>query len=297
MYSSNSSGGIYKSTRPLLPISQCLPWIVGITADSLAIVSLNFITIISFLRQRHFQRRSLYLIIHLAIVDFLVGAISGPMLIGRVGIFCFSWSDHLTVSLLFRLFPAVSVINLVTVSLERVFATFCPLKHRSLRRRVFYVAIFSIWLSVVIREAIYLTALLRSPTLSAQMKLFLEVIPWEISLFIFWVSYISIFVKIRRFNPHPNPLHNGMINRERRLTFTLFAALLVSLLMWLPLLIFLSLETFFHKILSSLSLSSYFHLTVAVHLFLLTNSLANPIIYAIRMPSFRAHLRNSQSAA
>ena len=294
MSSSNSSGGIHE-LFPLLPMSQCLPWIVGITADSLAIVALNFVTIISFLRQRHLQRKSLYLIIHLAIVDFLVGAISGPMLIGRVGIFCFAWSDHLTVSLLFRLFPEASITNLLTVSLERTFATFCPLKHGSLRRRVFYVAIFSIWLLVVIREAIYLTALLRSPISLVRISLFLEIIPWVIFLFIFWVSHISISVKIR-FSPHPNPLHNGMINRERRLTFTLFAAVFVSLLVWLPLLIILILEMFF-KILSSLSLSSYFHFMMTVHLFLLTNSLVNPIIYAIRMPSFRADLRNSQSAA
>ena len=300
MSSSNSNGGIHKSTGheifPLLPMSQCVPWIVAITAESLAIFTLNIITIISFLRQHHLQRGSLYLIIHLAIVDLLVGTISAPMLIERVGIFCFAWPGHPTFSLLLRSFPVASIINLVIVALERAFATFRPLKHRCLRRRVFYVAIFSIWLLVVIREAICLTALLRSPTSNARMKLFLELVPWGISLFIIWVSYISIFVKIR-FSPHPNPLHNGMINRERRLTLTLFAALLVSLLMWLPLLTFLFLETFFYKILLSLSLSSYFHFTVAVHLFLLTNSLANPIIYAIRMPSFRAELRNSQSAA
>ena len=75
----------------MLPASQCIPWIAMLVAESLAIVVLNIITIIVFVRQRSLQRQSLYLIIHLAIVDLLVGAISTPLSIEHVGFYCDLW--------------------------------------------------------------------------------------------------------------------------------------------------------------------------------------------------------------
>ena len=52
--------------------SQCIAWLVILTTECLATVILNIITIIVFVKQRQLQRRSTYLIIHLAFVDFLV---------------------------------------------------------------------------------------------------------------------------------------------------------------------------------------------------------------------------------
>ena len=60
--------------------SECIPWLVVLIIECLAIVILNIITIVVFVKKkRQLQRRSTYLIIHLAIVDLLVGAVSGPL--------------------------------------------------------------------------------------------------------------------------------------------------------------------------------------------------------------------------
>ena len=118
------------------PASQCIPWIVVQVAESLAIVVLNIITIIVFVKQRHLQRQSLYMIIHLAIVDLLAGAISGPMVIeyfgsAQCGLWEYSYSPlKYGLSRLFSLFPAVSFFNFAAMSLERRHATFRPFKHR-----------------------------------------------------------------------------------------------------------------------------------------------------------------------
>ena len=56
-----------------IPPSECIPWAIVLTAECLAIVILNIITIIVFVKQREQRRRSTYLIIHLAIVDVLAG--------------------------------------------------------------------------------------------------------------------------------------------------------------------------------------------------------------------------------
>jgi len=61
-----------------LPASKCIPWLVVLIPECLAIAILNIVTIIVFVKQRQLQRRSTYLVIHLAIVDLLAGAVSGP---------------------------------------------------------------------------------------------------------------------------------------------------------------------------------------------------------------------------
>ena len=124
-------------TTPRLGASLCIAWFVVLITECLATVILNIITIIVFVKQRQLQRRSTYLIIHLAVVDFLVGAISGPLtLAGRMATFCHLWKDPFTQHAPYMIQTAftlllyfISILNLAVISLERLHATFCPLKH------------------------------------------------------------------------------------------------------------------------------------------------------------------------
>ncbi|KAL9979685.1 hypothetical protein ACROYT_G017385 [Oculina patagonica] len=84
--SSQASNSSYARMMARLPASDCIPWLVVLTTECLAIVILNIITIIVFVKQRKLQRRSTYLIIHLAIVDLLVGAVSGPLQIENLSL-------------------------------------------------------------------------------------------------------------------------------------------------------------------------------------------------------------------
>ena len=83
-----------KVITPSRDPSQCMAWLVVLMTECLATVILNIITIIVFVKQRQLQRRSTYLIIHLAFVDSLVGAISGPLTIAeRMASFCNLWKN------------------------------------------------------------------------------------------------------------------------------------------------------------------------------------------------------------
>ena len=79
--------------EPFSSASECIPWLVVLIIECLAIVILNIITIVVFVKKkRQLQRRSIYLIIHLAIVDLLVGAVSGPLQIKyRMALHCPPW--------------------------------------------------------------------------------------------------------------------------------------------------------------------------------------------------------------
>ena len=278
----------------MLPASQCIPWFAVLVAKSLAIVVLNIITIIVFVKQRHLQRQSLHLIINLSIVDLLVGAISGLIVIGNIGAPCGLWEysySPLKYGLfrLISLFPMASFFNLAAISLERMHATLRPFKHRFMKKRVYYVITTVICLMAVIREIVIFIVFYKTRTSGLFIWFILYEAPWLISLFIICISYISILIKIR-FGPHPNRLHNSVINRERRLTSVLFVVLSISVLTTLPWVIFECFRAFHPELLFSLSFGSLFHLIATKCFLLFANSLVNPIIYAIRIPEFRAGL-------
>ena len=147
--------------QPLYSASQCISWLVVLIIECLATVILNIIHIVVFVKKkRQLQRRSTYLIIHLAIVDLLVGVVSGLLQIEiEMSQFCPLWnhrqktisSQHLSFAFVY-LFSSTSLTNLTAISLERLHATFCPLRHRFVSKWVYRAIIIVIWLITIVRE-------------------------------------------------------------------------------------------------------------------------------------------------
>ncbi len=283
---SNSS---YEKMMARLPASDCIPWLVFAIIECLAIVILNIITIIVFVKQRQLQRRSTYLIIHLAIVDLLAGAVSGPVIIELDwGQYCYLWGYNNKIYFGLRsLFPLTSLVNLAFISLERLHATFFPFKHRFIKKRIYVAIIIVIWLITTSRESVQVV-LYEKRGVDLNLAILVDSLTilsyWSISLLVICVSYISIFFKVRC-SPHPQ--HHGAANRERKLTSTLVLVTLASELSWLPFTIFEGMSYFHNKTIANLSLPSYIHTRIALAAIAAANSLVNPIVYALRMPEYR----------
>ena len=79
----------------VVPVSRCIPWFAVLVTESLAIITLNIITIAVFVKQRQRQRQSTYLIIHLAVVDLMIGAVNGTVRVYEIGNFCDLWGHDL----------------------------------------------------------------------------------------------------------------------------------------------------------------------------------------------------------
>lgn len=283
----------------LLPVWECTPWIVLLILESLAIVILNFITIIVFLTHRPLQRRGIYpLIRHLAMVDLLTGAISCPLQIERLGQYCDLWEYNITRTwgflikfALLHIFSFASLANLVAISVERVHATLFPSSHVLMNKRVYYITVSVIWLIAITREATQIVFLKMPKDIKTEVVVdsSLYIGYYLISLLIIWISYVTIFIKIRF---SINLSNNSAIIRERQLTSTLFTVTVASLLSLLPAIIFVSIGLFSPELFVKLSTSSYFHVRKVVLTLFLANSLANPIIYSMRMQGFREGLAN-----
>ena len=273
-----------------LPDSDCIPWLAVLIFECLAIVILNVITIIVFVKHRQQRRQSTYLIIHLTIVDFSVGAVLGPLQIDTKLYLCdlqkfpvsnMTWSIHLRFAVLHS-FIFNSLVNLVFVSLERLHATFRPFKHRFVKKFIYGVIITVIWLTTTARESVQIV--LREKGISnfyLDSTLYLPF--YLIPVFLICACYSLIVLKVRC-SRHPH--HHGATSlKERKLTCTSLIAVLVSLLCYLPGIIYLILRSS-QKFLK-LSLRSYFHIGMSLESIILMNSIVNPVIYAMRMPEFR----------
>ena len=75
----------------MLSLSECIPWMTVGLAESVAIVTLNLCTIIVFIKRRNLRKRSMYLVINLAVIDMFVGGVVVYDLFFRPGVDCNLW--------------------------------------------------------------------------------------------------------------------------------------------------------------------------------------------------------------
>ena len=281
---SNSSLASHNITSPKHqrspPTSSCIPWCAVLSIECLAIVILNITTITVFVKQRQLQRKSTYLIIHLAIADLLVGAISGPMQVYAIIAECYGKIWDITfsrISLAIRpFFPFASLVNLAFISLERVHATYRPFKHRLIKKWLYRLVIAFIYLSTICKGTIEIVTDWPLNSIWVFSSYF-------ILLVLMCLCYISIYIKVRCSRQHQ--LHGAAGLRERKLTSTLFLVTFASLLTFLPIIIWESM-IFLHNI-SIPNWSTYLQIGGTTRTLFLANSLINPILYAVRMPEFR----------
>ena len=158
------------------------------------------------------------------------------------------------------------------ISLERMHATFRPIKHRLINKWIFGAAVGSVWSTA---------SLLMVVDLFDSTKFFNAFFSLlSCCLFIIIASYTAVVVKMYCGTP---PQHHGAVSRERKLTKTLLMVTTVSLLLSLPHIIF-----FFRSFLNVSSVPTNLsyrsslprHLNFLLFFLYYANSLANPILYA-----------------
>ena len=284
--------------------SECIIWFAAFLAVAVAIVTVNLLSIILFIKNSNLRTRGMYLVINLTVVDILVGGLSTInllLIITHIG--CKTVIVRLPVEginivqSVFFWFPLTSLTNITVISLERMHATFRPFRHRVIKKWVYGVTICVVWvLAGMISTGIMLLSFFGKKWSQHQYL-------WQsyclLCLFVICACYASIIVKICCW---ARPQHHGAARRQRKLTVTLLIMTIVSLLLWLP----YAIATFvFHTTdsIRSLSYTKRTRLNVSLLLLFYTNSFVNPVVYTVRMPEYRKALlllfirRQRQNAA
>ena len=274
---------------------KCIAWLTVFNIEAVAVVTMNALTIIIFLKERILRKRTTYLVISLAVADMFVAynLIVESLLLG---VNCNLWTINLFRSFdificfvsLAHFFPAASVANLAAISLERMHATFRPFKHRLMKKKIFGAAVAGVWFTAALSTAI--TCSTRFLGRSDISTFFLASYSALLlcCLLIIVVSYTSIATK---FNCGTHPQHHGAIRRERKLTKTLFIVTIVSLILVMPFPFFMFLSSVTSgEMFQTISHETWKHLVCFLQCLFYGNSLINPLLYAFKMPEFKRSL-------
>ena len=290
----------------MLSSSECITWFAAVLIVSVAIVTVNLLSIILFIKNSDLRTRGMYLVINLTVAYTLVGVISSLKFLRLLSNECknanslnvrSNWEGDIITLFLFTWFPLTSLTNITVISLDRMHATFRPFRHRVIKKWVYGVTISVVWVLAAMISTAIMMLLLFDKEWSHYQYL------WPsyslLCLFVICACYASIIVKICC---GARPQHHGAARWQRKLTVTLLIMTIVSLLLWLP----FAVATFVYYTtdrIRSLSYTKRTRLNMLLLLLFCTNSFVNPVVYTVRMPEFRKALlllftrRQRQNAA
>ena len=291
--------------------AECSTWYAVSLTITVAVIAVNLLSIILFVKNSNLRTRSMYLVINLSVADMFVGGSSTVFIVFHFLLHGCKFGDvffirrelppiFLVLSTIQSWLPLTSVTGIAVISLDRMHATFRPFRHRNIKKWAYGVTIAGVWILTAMM-VIPLPLISLYVNLQQQWQLFFALFLWLsyccLCLIVICVSYTSIALK---FWCGTRPPSHGAANRQRKLTVTLFIMTIVSLLLWLPFVV----HTFvLRSDLVRFSFLTHLRLTLFFSQLYQTNSLVNPIIYTIRMPEFRRALlklfkrRQRQNAA
>ena len=278
----------------LLTPSECIAWLTIFGIEAVAMVALNALEIIVYIKERSLRQRKMYLVINQAVADMFVGGlviircwILGSMCNFWAIPFSTAFSMHAVTFYFF--FPLASLLNLTAISLDRTHATFRPFQHRLVKKKIFGVVIVAVWITAALFTAsIVATFFNRHSAFKESIHIYLSYFSiFLFCLLIIIVSYSSIAVKIVcGIQPH----HHGATNRERKLTKTLFIVTVASLLLTLPYVISQIHLSVSLLAVRTISTKTWIRLALSAHFLFFANSFVNPVLYTFRMPEFKRAL-------
>ena len=261
-------------------VALCAAFILS----SVFIVVGNLLTIVLFAVNRRLRKRSLFLVINMAFADLMLGTVSLPLYIYTVGNHFELWKGgwSMSLSIFYRVvdmfFSQAAFISAAFISGERFYAIYWPFKHRTLSMRAYRIITFTVWALTLPITALWGTS---GFLLSVKCAVYVWMSYVLIITFIICGCNIGIWRKFRRGNISTQ--HQNRDSQNKHLTKTLLLLSILALLTWIPLVILNCIIYLF-----DLQIPWKFYYLVNVINY--SNSFANPVVYALRIPEFREAL-------
>ena len=255
----------------------------GFILSFVFIVVGNLLTIVLFAANRSLRKRGLFLVINMAFADLMLGTLTLPLYIYRVGKSFQLWNGGWSMPMSFfyvivdTFFSQASLISEAFVPGERFYAIYWPLKHRTLSMRAYSIIIFTVWVLTLLITALWGTTYF---LISYKHAVYVWTPYILILIFIICGCNVGIWRKFRQGNIASQQQNRDLLNK--RLTKTLLFVSFLTLLSCLSLVIFNCVYVYdvqipwkFYDLVNFINYS---------------NSFANPGVYALRIPEFRETL-------
>ena len=275
-----SLGNATDSSKVLPSKAEGIAFCTAFISSFVFIVLGNLLTIVLFAVNKSLRKRSLFLVINMAFADLMLGTVTLPIYIYLVGKSYRLWNGAFSTPISFfytivdTFFSQASLISAAFVSGERFYAIYWPFKHRTLSMRAYSIIIFAVWALTLL-----ITALLSTSYFLISYKHAVYV--WTpyivILMFIICGCNVGIWRKFRNGNIASQQQNRDSLNKS--LTKTLLFVSFITLLSCLPLVIFNCLYIYDVQI-----PLKFYDLVNAINY---SNSFANPVVYALRIPEFR----------
>lgn len=283
------------TVRVLIPVKhlQVVLWCATYGLVAAAIIAGNSLTIAVFLQKKLPRQFGGYFLINLAVADLMVGAVAIPMYIYIVYAFNYSPSNRGLV-IFQHVYTVVdvftglaSVFTLASIALERLYGVLYPLQYRwKASKQVYVIIITAVWTMSGTASLAYI--------LSTQTLLF--VLPEKtftyfltglsvLSVLVICTAYTSISLRFHLWNKLK--LEMSVTKQEKSLATALFIITVVFVLTWSPFHIMNILVNFSKSLLRNMPVD----LVYFGKLLHYSNSLANPVIYSLKILEFRVAIR------
>lgn len=275
------------------PISEAAnkTWSVFFGLEAAAAVIGNALVIAAFIASDKLQKRKTYfLLISLAVADFLVGALAIPLYIHVIGGSVSQWwtlHSHMQhTQRAIEIFASwASIIFLVVIALERVYAAVSPFSHDSLKPIGYYIVVGFVWIFAAVIGI--LSFLRESHVGKADTKavFYFLMLMISLSMLIIIISYIVVVIFLLR--------AKFSDKFEQKMAVTLLMLTVLFVVSWLPFKVLNYI--FFLKPGSMLGcdqdLGCVYQVLYASKFLHYFNSVVNPLVYALRVKDFRDGVR------
>ena len=272
------------SSKVLPSKAEGIALCTGFILSFVFIVVGNLLTIVLFAVNRRLRKRSLFLVINMAFADLMLGTVSLPIYIYSFGRNFQLWKGGWSISLssfyiiVDIFFSQASLISAASISGERFYAIYWPFKHRILSMRGYRIIIVAVWAMTLLITAVLST----SHFLFSYKRSMYSWMPYVMIItFIICGCNIGIWRRFRLRNIASQQQNRNLQNKH--LTKTLLFVSFLTLLSWLPLVIFNCLIYVFDF---QIPWKFYYLVNVINY----SNSFVNPVVYALRIPEFREAL-------
>ena len=245
----------------------------------------NVLIIFVFSKKRSLRTRTNYFVIGLAVGDILVGTLTVPLYVTWL-ILLYN-QDYRASSLVQTIFSPVdifsgmlSILHLMTISVERVYAIAFPLRHRTSTSRINFIFLAIIWITAAGIASLNFF-IPKGPKWKGTFLIYSALgffVPFSVILF----AYTSIWIIVKS-RTKISRQRARVVKRESRTALTIFALILLFLITWLP---FFSLNLVLFSC-SKCAVSVPLQLVLFFKALHYCGSALNPVVYSARMPEFR----------
>ena len=146
--------------------AQGIAMVTAFMFESGLIVMGNVLTLILFAREKKLRKKSLFLVMNMALADVMLGAVSLPLWVYfSAGPGCQLWTAKKNAIFSYSFyfldttFSQSSLISAVFISCERFYAVYWPLKHKTLSTRAYGIAILMVWSLAILVSTVCLLSL------------------------------------------------------------------------------------------------------------------------------------------